>query len=112
MILQGLGSQESPLLIEASPWLLNKDPQLGLSLFTELDPPLDGNMVLEHIKQYAPSLTTTYLEHFLKDTPRQEGRAGLQNELVSTTCFLKVESLLEVLSTVLWRFLEKFCLLC
>ncbi len=43
-------------------WILTVDPEAGLEMFTEMQPPLPPDSVLPILASHAPSLCATYLE--------------------------------------------------
>ena len=81
--LNGLGGEHSEVVLEGSEWVLEQDPDLGLSLLRSLQPPLAVELVLQKLKAHAPALRTAYLEHLLAPAAQPTSAPpGLHDELV------------------------------
>ncbi|ORX99906.1 hypothetical protein K493DRAFT_335529 [Basidiobolus meristosporus CBS 931.73] len=68
--LQKLGVDDFDLVLEFSPWVLQTDPELGLSIFTEDMSEVVAQpraRVVEHLDHYAPDLCIPYLEHIIHE---------------------------------------------
>ncbi|GLJ18916.1 hypothetical protein SUGI_0338060 [Cryptomeria japonica] len=79
--LKPLGGLDPALVLDCSTWILEACPQQTIELFSSTDPPLPPNLVSSYLKQHAPHMQVTYLEHMLA----LHGNAlssSLQNELV------------------------------
>ncbi|KAK9711159.1 Vacuolar morphogenesis protein 6 [Basidiobolus ranarum] len=70
MYLQKLGVDDFDLVLEFSPWVLQTDPEQGLSIFTEDMSEVVAQpraRVIEHLHHYAPEMCIPYLEHIIHE---------------------------------------------
>ncbi|KAH9313387.1 hypothetical protein KI387_028422 [Taxus chinensis] len=79
--LKPLGGLDPALVLDCSTWILGACPQQTMELFSSTDPPLPPNLVSSYLKQQAPHMQVTYLEHMLA-THGNALSSSLQNELL------------------------------
>ena len=60
--LVAVGGYQTGLVKKHARWILTLDPEAGLEMFTEMQPPLSPDSVLPILASHAPSLCATYLE--------------------------------------------------
>jgi len=60
--LVAVGGYQTGLVKKHACWILTVDPEAGLEMFTEMQPPLSPDSVLPILASNAPSLCATYLE--------------------------------------------------
>ena len=60
--LVAVGGHQTGLVKKHARWILTVDPEAGLEMFTEMQPPLPPESVLPILASHAPSLCATYLE--------------------------------------------------
>ena len=60
--LVAVGGHQTGLVKKHARWILTVDPEAGLEMFTEMQPPLSPDSVLPILASHAPSLCATYLE--------------------------------------------------
>lgn len=60
--LVAVGGTQTGLVKRHAGWILTVDPEAGLEMFTEMQPPLPPDSVLPILAGHAPSLCATYLE--------------------------------------------------
>jgi len=79
--LKPLGGLDPALVLDCSTWILEACPEQTIELFSSTDPPLPPNLVNSYLKQHAPHMQATYLEHMLA-LHESAVSSSLQNELV------------------------------
>ena len=60
--LVAVGGHQTGLVKKHARWILTVDPEAGLEMFTEMQPPSSPDSVLPILASHAPSLCATYLE--------------------------------------------------
>ncbi len=60
--LVAVGGHQTGLVKKHARWILTVDPEAGLEMFTEMQPPLSPDSVLPILASHAPLLCATYLE--------------------------------------------------
>ncbi len=60
--LVAVGGYQTGLVKKHARWILTVDPEAGLEMFTEMQPPLSPDSVLPILASHAPLLCATYLE--------------------------------------------------
>ena len=60
--LVAVGGTQTGLVKKHAGWILTVDPEAGLEMFTEMQPPLPPDSVLPILAGHAPGLCATYLE--------------------------------------------------
>ncbi|KAL0024599.1 hypothetical protein WJX77_001647 [Trebouxia sp. C0004] len=60
--LVAVGGNQTGLVKKHARWILTVDPEAGLEMFTQMQPPLSPDSVLPILASHAPSLCATYLE--------------------------------------------------
>ncbi|CAI7795415.1 unnamed protein product [Closterium sp. NIES-53] len=74
--LLGQQPRQQPLVLEALTWRFQDDPTAALALLTSLRHPPPNDLVLSLIRQVAPHLSASFLEHLLEQTAQAMGEGG------------------------------------